>query len=107
MDIKKEKPKETPRTFQAPKGMHDILPSDEPYWEKIEGIVRGLAKSYNFSRLEPPVLEYAELYNKTSGEESDVVEKEMYVLRTKGGDTLALRPEYTPGISRAYLEHGM
>ena len=57
--------------------------------------------------LEPPVLEFAALYNKTSGEESDVVEKEMYTLRTKGGDLLALRPEYTPGICRAFLEHGM
>jgi len=104
---KKPPEKEVVRTFQAPKGMHDILPSDESYWEKIEGIVKGLARAYGFSRLEPPVLEYADLYNKTSGEESDVVEKEMYVLKTKGGDVLALRPEYTPGMSRAYLEHGL
>ena len=66
-----------------------------------------LARAYNFSRLEPPILEDAALYDKTSGEESDVVKKEMYTLRTKGGDFLALRPEYTPGICRAYLEHGM
>lgn len=104
---KKENEKEVVRSFQAPKGMHDVLPSDEPYWEKIGDTVKDLARAHGFSRLEPPVLEFAELYNKTSGEESDVVEKEMYTLRTKGGDVLALRPEYTPGIARAYLEHSL
>ncbi len=103
----KEKSKEKPEAFRVPKGMHDVVPADEPYWEKIEGAVRALARAYGFSRLEPPIMEDALLYNKTSGEESDVVEKEMYTLRTKGGDLLALRPEYTPGICRAYLEHGM
>lgn len=102
-DIKKEKRE----PFQAPRGMHDILPADEPYWERIESVVKSLARSASFGRIEPPILEYADLYHKTSGEESDVVEKEMYTLRTKGGDVLALRPEYTPGICRAYLENGM
>ena len=103
----KEKPKEIVRTFQSAKGMHDVLPSDEPYWEKIEGVARTLASAYGFSRIEPPILEFAELYNKTSGEESDVVQKEMYTLKTKGGDFLALRPEYTPGIARAYMQNGL
>jgi histidyl-tRNA synthetase len=103
----KEKPKEVVRTFQSAKGMHDVLPSDAPYWEKIEDVVHSLASAYGFSRIEPPVLEFADLYNKTSGEESDVVQKEMYTLKTKGGDFLALRPEYTPGISRAYMQHGL
>lgn len=99
--------KEATRTFQAPKGMHDILPADQPYWDRIEGLVKDLAREYDFARLEPPVLEFAELYNKTSGEGSDIVTKEMYTLRTKGGDVLALRPEYTPGIARAYLENNL
>ena len=103
----KEKPKEKKISFQAVRGMHDILPSDEPYWEKIQSAMKSLARSYSFGLVEPPVLEFADLYKKTSGEESDVVEKEMYVMQTKGGDTLALRPEYTPGICRAYLEHSM
>jgi histidyl-tRNA synthetase len=103
----KEKAKEKPEAFRALRGMHDVLPADEPYWEKIETAAKALARAYGFGRLEPPVLEFAALYNKTSGEESDVVEKEMYTLRTKGGDLLALRPEYTPGICRAYLEHAM
>jgi histidyl-tRNA synthetase len=104
---KKEKTKETIRSFQVPKGMHDVLPVDQPYWDRIEAIIKDLARAYGFSRLEPPILESAELYNKTSGEESDVVSKEMYTLRTKGGDVLALRPEYTPGIARAFLENGL
>jgi histidyl-tRNA synthetase len=103
----KEKPKQAVRTFQSVRGMHDVLPSDEPYWEKLESVVRSLANEYGFSRIEPPVMEFAELYNKTSGEESDVVQKEMYTLRTKGGDLLALRPEYTPGICRAYMQNGL
>ncbi len=103
----KEKPKEVIRTFQSAKGMHDVLPVDEPYWDKIESAVKMLASAYGFSRIETPIMEFAELYNKTSGEESDVVQKEMYTLKTKGGDFLALRPEYTPGISRAYMQHGL
>jgi histidyl-tRNA synthetase len=102
-----EKKAEKKDSFQAPKGMHDILPVDEPYWEKIESTVKALSRAYSFGRIETPVLEFADLYSKTSGVESDVVEKEMYSLRTKGGDLLALRPEYTPGICRAYLENGM
>jgi histidyl-tRNA synthetase len=105
--MEKEKAKEKKTSFQAPRGMHDVMPADEPYWEKIEGAAKSLARAYSFGRFESPVLEFADLYKKTSGEESDVVEKEMYVLKTKGGDTLALRPEYTPGVCRAYLEHSM
>ena len=105
--MEKPKEKEEVRTFQAVKGMHDVLPADEAYWEKIEGAVKDLAHAYGFGHIEPPVLEFADLYNKTSGEESDVVQKEMYVLKTKGGDVLALRPEYTPGVSRAYMENGL
>jgi histidyl-tRNA synthetase len=104
---KKDKPKDVVRSFQAPKGMHDLLPVDQSYWEKIEGVVKDLARSYGFSRLEPPILEFADLYTRTAGEETDVVQKEMYIVRTKGGDVLALRPEYTAGVARAYLENSL
>ena len=99
------------RTAEAvpgrPKGMHDVLPADEPYWEKIESVAKSSRARTVSAASSRRSLRIAALYNKTSGEESDVVEKEMYTLRTKGGDLLALRPEYTPGICRAYLEHGM
>ena len=69
----KEKPKEVVRTFQSAKGMHDVLPVDEPYWDRIESVVRSLASAYGFSKIETPIMEFAELYNKTSGEESERV----------------------------------
>jgi len=99
--------KEEVRTFQSVKGMHDVLPADQPYWDKITDVVNDLGRSYGFGKIETPVLEFADLYNKTSGEGSDVVQKEMYTLKTKGGDFLALRPEYTPGVARAYMENGL
>jgi histidyl-tRNA synthetase len=93
------------KVFQTPKGMHDVVPSESLYWEKIESVVKNISKEHNFSHIETPILEFADLYNKTTGDSSDIVHKEMYILKTKGDDVLALRPEYTPGICRAYLEH--
>jgi histidyl-tRNA synthetase len=107
MQKKEEQKPQSSKQFQAPRGMHDILPADGWYWERLEGAAADLARSFGFSRLDPTYLEFADLYHKTTGDESDVVEKEMYVLKTKGGDVLALRPEFTPGMSRAYMEHGM
>ncbi len=103
----KIKSKGPSRFIQAPKGMHDVLVGEEPYWERIETVTRKLAKFYNFSKIDTPILEYADLFKKTIGEETDVIEKEMYTLKTKGGDMLALRPEFTPSICRAYLEHSL
>jgi len=104
---RKIKTKDPSRFLKAVKGMHDVLPADQPYWDRVDRVTRDIADAYGFSRIEPPVLEFAELFKKTEGEGTDVVEKEMYTLRTKGGDFLALRPEYTPSISRAYLEHNL
>ncbi len=104
--VKKAKPAPA-RMFQSLKGMQDVLPQEQVLWDRIERTLRDLAEFYNFGKIDTPILEFAELFNKTSGEESDVVQKEMYTLRTKGGDMLALRPEFTPAIMRAYLEHGM
>ena len=95
------------KSFQAPRGMHDILPDDQKYWRYILKKAEALLEDYAFERIETPILEFEELYNKGTGEGTDIVEKEMYVLETKGGDRLALRPEYTPGIARAYIENGM
>lgn len=94
-------------SFQVPKGMHDILPKEQIWWEKIEKAINDLADFYNFSRIETPILEQADLFSRTVGEDTDIVQKEMYTLKTKGGDYLALRPEGTAGIMRAYQEHGL
>jgi len=93
--------------FQAPKGMRDVLPQDQPWWEKIEKVVKDLAEFYNFQKIETPILEQASLFQRTVGDDTDIVQKEMYSFKTKGGDFLALRPEGTAGIVRAYIEHGL
>ncbi|MBI2042668.1 MAG: histidine--tRNA ligase [Candidatus Nealsonbacteria bacterium] len=93
--------------FQAPTGMHDILPPDQPYYQKLYSAAEGIVDFYGFKKIDTPILEDAELFSKGIGLSTDVVEKQMYALRTRGGDFLALRPEFTAGIARAYIEHGM
>lgn len=91
----------------APKGMHDILPEDQPIWEKIKKTTKETAEFYNFLRIDTPILEKFELFERSLGATSDVIEKQMFLLKTKGGDMLALRPEGTAPIARAYIEHGL
>lgn len=87
--------------------MHDILPEDQPYYQRVFQVGEEIAQFYGFQRIETPILENLELYEKGTGASTDIVEKQMFTLKTKGGDMLALRPEFTPGIARAYFEHGM
>jgi len=93
--------------FQAPRGMSDILPEDQIYWDKVKRVVNKLAGDYGFGRLDPPILESTDLFVRGTGAFTDIVEREMYNLRTKGGDKLTLRPEFTPSIIRAYLENDL
>lgn len=93
--------------FQNITGAHDILPADYQYYEKIYAIAKEIAEFYGFVRIETPILEESELFTKGTGAATDIVQKQMYVFKTKGGDNLALRPEGTPAIARAYLQHGM
>ncbi|MEK7134991.1 MAG: histidine--tRNA ligase, partial [Patescibacteria group bacterium] len=94
------------RTFQAPKGMNDVLPNVQKYWEKFFRISKELALYYGFEIIETPVLEFADLFKKGIGLNTDIIEHEMYTLKTKGGDFLALRPELTAPVVRAYIENG-
>lgn len=101
-----------PRKFRqpvivAPKGMRDILPADQPIWEKVRKTAKDIADFYNYQRIDTPVLEKIELFERPLGGTSDVVEKQMFTLKTKGGDVLVLRPEGTAPIARAYVEHGL
>ena len=91
--------------LQSVKGMHDILPLDQMYWEKLRRDVREIADFYNFLRIDTPTVEPAELFERPLGESSDVVEKQMFFLKTN--DRLVLRPENTAGVVRAYIEHGL
>ena len=93
--------------FQAPTGMHDILPEDQFLYERIWRLTDDVAKFYGFGKIDVPIVEDAVLYEKGTGGNTDIVEKQMYTLKTKGGDILVLRPEFTPGIVRSYIQHGM
>lgn len=93
--------------FQSPIGMHDIMPEDQKYFQKIYDICAGIAKFYGFEKIETPILEETELFEKGTGLSTDIVQKQMYSFRTRGGDHLTLRPEGTPSVVRAYIEHGM
>lgn len=93
--------------FQTPTGMHDILPEDQPYYQKVYDTAKEIAEFYNFQKIDTPILEDVELFAKGTGQTTDIVQKQMYTLKTRGGDTLALRPEGTPPVVRAYLQHGM
>ncbi len=87
--------------------MRDILPQEQVYWERVCEVIKKLARAYGFDYIESPILEDVELFIKGTGSDTDIIEKEMYSLRTKGGDKLVLRPEFTPSIIRAYLEGGL
>lgn len=93
--------------FQTPKGMRDVLPEEWPVIDKIINTARNLGEFYGFSRIDTPILEQADLFSRGVGLGTDIVEKETYTLSTKGGDKLALRPEYTAPVMRSYIQHGM
>ncbi len=93
--------------IRRPKGMHDLLPEDLRFVEKIVEKSKEIAEFYGFLPIETPHVESVDLFLRPLGETSDVVEKQMYTFRTKGGDFLALRPEGTAPIMRAYQENGM
>ncbi|MDI6717489.1 MAG: histidine--tRNA ligase [Patescibacteria group bacterium] len=103
---KKEK-KGKKMILQSPKGMHDILPTDQPFWDKIKSEAKKIADIHNFSKIETPILENAAVFERSLGENSDIVEKQMFFIKTRGGDHLVMRPEGTAPIIRAYYEHGL
>ncbi|MCB0238167.1 MAG: ATP phosphoribosyltransferase regulatory subunit, partial [Anaerolineae bacterium] len=94
--------------YQAPRGTNDILPEDWPYWRHITSTIERLAGLYGFERIDPPIFEDTDLFERGAGAGADVmVQKEMYTFEDNGENSLTLRPEFTAGIMRAYLEHGM
>lgn len=93
--------------FQAPRGTSDLLPEEQHYWRYIESKAVALAGRYGFQRIDTPVFEDSNLFIRSVGEGTDIVEKEMYTFDDRGGDSITLRPEGTAPVCRAYLEHGM
>jgi len=103
---KPRKPKFAKIKVQAPKGTHDILPEDQKYWDRVRAVVAQTASDYGFKRIDTPIFEDVRLFIKATGQSTDIVQKEMYTFKTSG-ETFALRPEFTPGIVRSYIEQGM
>jgi len=93
--------------YQRPKGTLDILPEHQVYWDKIRTVLNNVAKHHGFQRIDTPIIEKTDLFSRSVGLSSDIVEKEMFSLKTRGGDRLTLRPEGTASVARAYIENGM
>lgn len=95
------------KKITAIKGTKDILPSEARKWQKVESVAREIFELYGYREIRTPVFEPTELFEKGTGETSDVVTKEMYTFLDKGGRSLTLRPEYTPSIVRAIIDHSL
>jgi histidyl-tRNA synthetase len=93
--------------FEAPRGTHDILPSEQPLWQWVTGQMQDVCALYGYHRIDTPGIEDTGLIVRTSGGGSDLVQKETYTFTDRGGRSLTLRPEATAPICRAYLEHGL
>ena len=101
-------------SYRGPKGTYDVFPgaAKEPHerpelWSFVEGRAREFFRRYNYTEVRTPVFEEAQLFIRSVGEASDIVRKEMFLFEDKGGRELALRPEGTAGVVRAYVEHGL
>lgn len=93
--------------YVAPRGTIDILPEDQPYWEFLRHKIVAVTALFDYQRIDVPIFEETSLYVRGVGEGTDIVDKEMYSFLDKGGRDITLRPEFTAGIVRAYLQHGM
>ena len=93
--------------FRAPRGTADHLPDEQKYWRYIESKAVEIANRFGYGRIDTPAFEDSNLFIRSVGEGTDIVEKEMYTFEDRGGDSVTLRPEGTAPVCRAYLEHGM
>jgi histidyl-tRNA synthetase len=93
--------------IERPRGTHDIVPSEQPVWRRVTGEMERLAALYGYRPIQTPVFEDTDLFLRTSGQGSDVVQKEMYTFTDRSDRSLTLRPEGTAPIARAYVEHGL
>ena len=93
--------------FEAPRGTNDVLPAQQPLWQRVGDEADRLCTSYGYRRIVTPIFEDTALFTRTSGQGSDVVQKEMYTFTDRGDRSLTLRPEGTAPVARAYVEHGL
>lgn len=92
--------------FKRIPGTKDILPGESTWWQKIDSIARGVFSTYNYKEIRPPLVEEAALFNRSLGESTEIVQKQMFIVNNKE-DTYALRPEGTASIVRAYIENNL
>lgn len=95
------------KKFQAVRGMNDILPEAMPLWREIEATIQECTRLYNYQEIRFPIVENTQLFKRTIGNNTDIVEKEMYTFNDINGDSLTLRPEGTAGCVRACIENGL
>ena len=93
--------------FQSIRGMNDLLPSESKLWQSVEESIREVSELYGYREIRLPLLESTDLFKRSIGEETDIVEKEMYTFKDNRGDSLTLRPEATASCVRACIEHGL
>lgn len=91
----------------APKGTKDILPGESRKWQYIEACMRGVCASFGYGEIRIPTFEHTELFLRSVGSTTDIVQKEMYTFEDKGGRSITLKPEGTAGVARAFVEHGL
>lgn len=97
----------TQEQFKNIKGTRDILPEEAKRWEYMESVIRSNMERYNYQQLRFPTFEDTELFRKSTGEETDIVQKEMYTFEDSGGRSITLKPEGTPSVIRMYIQHGL
>ncbi|VEL97815.1 histidyl-tRNA synthetase [Alteromonas sp. 76-1] len=95
------------KTIQAIRGMNDCLPEVSGTWQKVESVLRQVVASYGYQEIRTPIVESTDLFKRSIGEVTDIVEKEMYTFEDRNGDSLTLRPEGTASTVRAGNEHGL
>jgi histidyl-tRNA synthetase len=93
--------------FKRPRGTADILPDHQPYWSHVYATARKVASQFGYRRIDTPLFEDTNLFQRGVGDETDIVQKEMYSFEDHGGDSITLRPEGTASVCRAYIENGL
>ena len=92
---------------KAIRGMNDILPEVSATWRYLEEVLQDIVRAYGYDEIRLPILEYTELFRRSIGEVTDIVEKEMYTFDDRNGESLTMRPEATAGIARAGITNGL
>ena len=97
----------TKNTIQSIKGFKDILPDEVGYYDFIENVIGHVTEQYSVSQIRVPIIEKTELFNRSIGNDTDIVNKEMYDFIDKNGDSICLRPEGTASVVRSVIEHNL